>query len=72
MPVIIGALGTIKKGLDQKFQKLAGHQSATELQEVTLMSTAQRICRVLGEMALIPCWDLDLPEDCHLSTNRNE
>jgi hypothetical protein len=39
VPVIIGALGTIKKGSDQKLQLLPGHPSAMELQKVTLMST---------------------------------
>jgi hypothetical protein len=43
VPVIIGALGTIKMGLDQKLQLHPGHQLATELQ-ITLMSTAYSIC----------------------------
>ena len=43
MPVITGALGTIKKGLDQNFQLLPGHPSAIELQKITLMSIAQSI-----------------------------
>jgi hypothetical protein len=42
VPVTIGALGTIRKGLDQNLQLLPGHRSATELQNVTLMSTAQK------------------------------
>jgi hypothetical protein len=46
-PVIIGALGTIKKGLDKNLQSLPGQLSATELQ-ITLMSTAKIICKVLG------------------------
>jgi len=48
VPVVIGALGTIKKGLDQNLQLLPGHPSATELQKVTLMSTAHIICKMLG------------------------
>jgi hypothetical protein len=48
MPVIIGALRTIKKGLHQSLQLLPGHWSATELQKVTLMSTALTICKVLS------------------------
>jgi len=48
VPVIIGALGTIKKGLDQNFQLLQGHPTVTELQKVTLMSTANIIRKVLG------------------------
>jgi hypothetical protein len=43
VPVIIGALGTIKKGLDQNLQLLPAHLSATELQKITLMSTAHSI-----------------------------
>ena len=47
VPVIVGALGTIKKGLDQRIQSLLGHRSATELQ-VTLMGIANSIRKVLG------------------------
>ena len=39
VPVIIGALGTNKKGLDQNFQLLPGHPAIAELQMATLMST---------------------------------
>ena len=48
VPVIIGALGTIKKGLDKNFQLLPGHPLATDLQEVTLMNTSHIMCEVLG------------------------
>jgi hypothetical protein len=47
VPVITGALGKIKKGLDQNIQLLPGHPSAVELQ-VTLMSSAHIIRKVLG------------------------
>ena len=43
VPVIIGALGTIRKGLDQDLQSLPGHLLARELQKITLMSTAHVI-----------------------------
>jgi hypothetical protein len=46
--IINGALGTIKKGLEQILQLLPGHPSAIELQKITLMSTAHSICKVLG------------------------
>ena len=49
VPVINGVLGTIKKGLDQNLQFLSGHLSATELQKITLISTAHIICKVLGQ-----------------------
>jgi len=60
VPVITGALGTIKKAFDQNLQLLPGHRSAIELQKITLMSTAHSNCRVLGEVALIYCSDLDI------------
>jgi len=47
VPVMIGALGTIKKGLDQNLQLLPGNLSVTELQ-ITLMSPAHIIHKVLG------------------------
>jgi len=34
VPAIIGALGTIKKGLDQNLQVLPGHLSAIELKKI--------------------------------------
>jgi hypothetical protein len=55
VPVIVGALGTIKMGLDQNIQLLPGHPSATELHKITLMSTAHITGTVLGEIALISC-----------------
>jgi len=60
VPVTLGALGTIKKALDQNLQLLPGHWSAIVLWKITLMSTAHSNCRVLGEIALISCWNLDL------------
>jgi len=43
VPVIIGALEIIKKGLDQNLQLLPGHPLAIELQKITLVSTAHTI-----------------------------
>jgi hypothetical protein len=48
VPVIIGALETIKKGLDQNLQVLQGHPSAIGLQKITPVSTAHIIRKVLG------------------------
>jgi hypothetical protein len=48
VPVIIGALGTIKKGLDENLQVLPGHPSAIRLQKITPMSTTHIIRKVLG------------------------
>ena len=48
VPVIIGALGTIKVGLDENLWLLSGHLSAAELQKITLMGTAHIIRKVLA------------------------
>jgi hypothetical protein len=55
VPILVGALGTIKKGLDQNLQLPSGQPSAIELQQITLMSTAHVICKVLGKIALFSC-----------------
>jgi hypothetical protein len=47
VPVITGALGTIRKALDQNLQSLLGHPSAIGLQKITLMSTANIIRKAL-------------------------
>jgi len=48
VPVMNGALETIKTGLNQNRQMLAGQPSAIELQKITLMSTAHIMLTVLG------------------------
>jgi len=48
VPIIIGAIGTIKKGLGYNLQLFPGHPSAMGLQKVTLMSNAHIIRKVLG------------------------
>jgi hypothetical protein len=48
VPVINGALGTIKRGLDENVHSLPGYRSAIQLQKFTLMSTAHIIRKVLG------------------------
>jgi len=48
VPVMIGVLGTIKKGLDQNRQLLPGHPSATWLKKITLTNAADIMCTVYG------------------------
>jgi hypothetical protein len=52
VPVITGALGVIKKGLDPKHKSLPGHHSAKELQKIVLLSTTHVIHKVLEYIAL--------------------
>jgi len=46
--IIIAALVTIKKKMDQNLHLLPDHLAAVELQKSTLMSTAHIIRKVLG------------------------
>jgi hypothetical protein len=71
VPFIIRALGTIKKGSYQNRHLLPFYPSAMELQ-ITLTSTAHSIRKVLGWIALISCWDLDLTGDRLLLTGEND
>jgi hypothetical protein len=48
LPVIVGALGTIKKGIGQNLQLLPGNPSAIELQKIVLISTAHIIHKALA------------------------
>jgi hypothetical protein len=48
MPVTLGALGTIKQGLDQNLQLLPGHPLAIKVHKITLMGTTHIIHKVLG------------------------
>jgi hypothetical protein len=43
VPGINGALGPVKKGLDQNFQLLTAHRSANVIQKITLIITAHSI-----------------------------
>lgn len=48
VPVIVGALGTLKKGFDQNLKMLSGHLSASEVQKVALMDTAHTLYKVFA------------------------
>ena len=47
VPVVIGALGTIKKDMDKCSNKIPGSISIHELQKVTLLSTPHLLRRIL-------------------------
>ena len=52
VPVINAALGANKNKLDQNLQLVLGHPLATELQKITIMSSAHSIHTELGGIAL--------------------
>jgi hypothetical protein len=72
VPVTTGASGIIKKWLVQNRQLLPGHRSTIELQKYTLMSTVRGIGECWGGTAVVCCWDVDLLEDRHLVTKRQQ
>ena len=48
IPVVIGALGTIKKGIEKYTNKIPGNIYLHDLQKITLLSTAHLLRRVLS------------------------
>ncbi|KAL1457390.1 hypothetical protein WDU94_007628 [Cyamophila willieti] len=48
IPVIVGALGTIKYGLEQHLQRIPGKSSIRQVQKITLLSTAHILRKVLS------------------------
>lgn len=48
VPVIIGALGMVKKGVDEYLNKIPGNPSLTEVQKIVLTSTAHILRRFLS------------------------
>ena len=48
VPVIIGALGVIKKGIDKEICKIPGNINVTELQKITLLGSAHILRKVLS------------------------
>ena len=40
VPVVVGALGVIKKGIDEQICKIPGKINVTELQKITLLGSA--------------------------------
>ena len=48
IPVVIGALGLIKKGLEKCIQQIPGNIKIHELQKITLLGTARILRKALS------------------------
>ena len=48
IPVVMGALGVIKKGMRSNIEKIPGKISLEELQKITLLGTAHILRKVLS------------------------
>ena len=48
VPVIIGALGVIKKCIEKQISKIPGNLNVTELQEIALLGSTHILRKVLS------------------------
>ena len=48
MPVIVGAVGLIREGMDQNLGKITGASNINELQKIILLGTAHILRRFLS------------------------
>ena len=48
LPVVIGALGTVKKGMVENIEKVAKGASVTEIQKICMLESARILRKVLG------------------------
>ena len=48
VPVVIGALGVVKKGIEKEISKIPGKIKITELQKIALLGSAQILRKVLS------------------------
>ena len=60
VPVVMGALGTIKKDMENYSNKIPGNISMKELQKIALLSTAHLLRGVLSIK-----WKPSLPSKVH-------
>ena len=48
IPVVVGALGTLKKGMVENIEKVAKNASVTEIQEIFMLGSARILRKVLS------------------------
>ena len=48
IPVVVRALGTVKKGTDKYLQQIPGKPSLTEIQKIALITTAHILRKTLS------------------------
>ena len=47
IPVVVGALGTIKKGMVENIKRVSARANATETQKVSMLGSARILRKVL-------------------------
>ena len=48
IPVVVGALGTVKKGMVEKIKKVSEGATVTEIQKICLLGSARILRKVLS------------------------
>ena len=48
IPVVVGALGTLKKGMVESIKKVSERATLTEIQNICMLGTARILRKVLG------------------------
>ena len=48
IPVVVGALGTVKKGMVENIEKVAKRATVTEIQNICMLGSARILRKVLG------------------------
>ena len=48
IPVVVGALGTIKKGMIENIKRVSERATVTETQKICMLGSAQILRKVLG------------------------
>ena len=61
LPVVIGALGTVKKGMVENIEKVAKGASVTEIQKICMLESARILRKVLGIWTERLTWVTDAP-----------
>ena len=48
IPVVVGSLGTVKKGMVENIKKVSGRATMTEIQKICMLGSAQILRKVLS------------------------
>ena len=61
IPVVVGALGTVKKGIVENIKKVSESATVTETQKICLLGSAQILRKVLTVWTEWLTWVTDAP-----------
>ena len=48
IPIVIGALGTIRKGMENNIRNVSGNMNTRTIQKTCLLGTARILCKALS------------------------